>query len=79
MQGKRSPQVKRPQTATNKSAMNKTGPVGNGKREVEQLLRADDYQARGLTSAEVELEHLRTIVTELKRERSVFEALQADN
>lgn len=41
--------------------------------------RAEEYEARGLTSNEVELEHLRAIVAEIKRERSVTMSIQKDN
>ena len=41
--------------------------------------RADEFEARGLTTNEIELDHLQTIVTEIKRERNVTESLQKDN
>ena len=39
---------------------------------------AKQYEAKGLKPDLVELEHLRTIETEVKREREVNESLQAD-
>ena len=44
-----------------------------------QVQRSTEFEARGLSSNEVELEHLRTIVQEIKRERAVTESLQRDN
>ena len=41
---------------------------------------ADDIARReGLTDANVELQHLRTIVQEMRRERDVTESIQKDN
>ena len=37
------------------------------------------YESRGLTEEAVELEHLRTVVQEMKRERELVESLQRDN
>ena len=37
------------------------------------------YEQRGYNESSVELEHLRTVETEVKRERGVNESLQADN
>ena len=37
------------------------------------------YESRGLTEEAVELEHLRTLVQEMQREREVTESLQRDN
>ena len=37
--------------------------------------RSTEFEARGLSNNEVELEHLRTIVQEIKRERAVTESL----
>ena len=39
---------------------------------------AKQYEAKGLKPDLVELEHLRTVETEVKREREVNESLQAD-
>lgn len=39
---------------------------------------AKHYEAKGLKPDQVELEHLRTVETEVKREREVNQSLQAD-
>ena len=40
--------------------------------------RADEFEARGLTSTEVQLDHIETIEGELRRERGVTIGLHKD-
>ena len=42
-------------------------------------MRSNDFEKQGLTDPRVELEHLRTVVQEIKRERAVTESVQKDN
>ena len=43
------------------------------------IKHSSEFEVQGLTSHAVELDHLRTIVSEIKRERTVTESLQRDN
>ena len=40
--------------------------------------KADDFESRGLTSKEVQSDHIITLENELKRERDVNKSLQKD-
>ena len=42
-------------------------------------MRSNEFEKQGLTDPRVELEHLRTVVQEIKRERAVTESVQKDN
>ena len=68
----KSPTKRRPQTGGVSPSKTKTSVAAGNPR-------SGDYEARGLSNNEVELEHLRTIVTEIKRERDVAESLRKDN
>ena len=51
----------------------------NCNASVTNIKHSSEFEAQGLTSHDVELDHLRTIVSEIKRERTVTESLQQDN
>ena len=72
MQGQKSPKMKRAGTAA--TIASNVSP-----KRLRAKPQADDFESRGLTPVEVELEHLRTTVQEIKRERAVTESLQKDN
>ena len=81
----------RPSTAAAKGAISprllvkkqQTTPVKNTTpnttSKAEKVKPSSQYQKKGLSSDRIELEHLRTIVTELRRDQQVVESIKSDN
>ena len=62
----------------NKSQYN-TMIVSRSMRTIKAQSQSDSHENQGPSEQELELEHLKAVVEELKRERLVLESLQQDN
>ena len=81
MKGAKKKKGDRAQTATSPGKRSVAGTVVTTKKSVVTISGpiSSVYENRGYTETSVELDHLRTVETEVKRERGVNESLQADN
>lgn len=78
LQRKKSPVMKR-HGATHAGSSYQKSTNFKAPHDLTNLLKADDFSTRGLTPTEVELEHLRAIVTQIKLDRTANESLVKDN